>query len=64
MYKVTIAAARVNVGMSQKEAAIELGVSNKTLCDWERGKAYPKADKIDAICKLYRVPYDMLNFLQ
>lgn len=63
MYKVTFAAARVNVGLSQKEAAKALGVSNRTLCNWEQGTAYPKADKVDAMCKLYRVPYDMLNFL-
>lgn len=63
MVKISIRAARVNVGLSQKEAADRLGVSNKTLGNWEKGITFPPADKIPAICALYGVPYDMLNFL-
>ena len=63
MVKITIRAARVNAGLSQKEAADRLGVSNKTLGNWEKGITFPPADKISAICELYGVPYDMLNFL-
>jgi transcriptional regulator with XRE-family HTH domain len=63
MFKISIRAARVNVGLLQKEAAEQLGVSNKTLCNWENGITFPPADKINAICELYGVPYDHLNFL-
>ena len=63
MVKITIKAARVNASLSQKEAADRLGVSNKTLGNWEKGITFPPADKIPAICELYGVPYDMLNFL-
>lgn len=63
MVKISIKAARVNVGLSQKEAADRLGVSNKTLSNWEKGVTFPPADKIPAICELYGVPYDLLNFL-
>lgn len=63
MGKITLKAARVNAGLTQKEAAAELKVSNKTLANWENGKAVPKADKIDMICNLYRINYDNLNFL-
>ena len=63
MYKVTLRAARVNVDILQKEAADYLGVSNKTLGNWENGITFPPADKIPAICDLYGVPYDHLNFL-
>ena len=63
MVKITIKAARVNVGLSQKEAASCLGVSKKTLGSWENGITFPPADKIPAICDLYGVPYDHLNFL-
>ncbi len=61
--RMTLEAARVNKGLSQKEAAKELKVSNRTLGRWENGLSVPKADKIDAICELYGVPYDNLNFL-
>ena len=63
MFKVTLEAARVNAGISQKEAANLLGISNKTLCSWENGKSYPNADKIAEICELYCIPYDCINFL-
>ena len=63
MVKISIRAARVNADLSQKEAAIRLGVSNKTLGNWEKGITFPPADKIMEICKLYAVPYDYLNFL-
>ena len=61
--KITIRAARVNAGYSQKEAADRLGVSNKTIGNWENGVTFPPADKIVAICELYGVSYDNLNFL-
>lgn len=63
MFKISIRAARVNVGLLQKDAAEHLGVSNKTLGNWENGITFPPADKIPAICELYGVPYDHLNFL-
>lgn len=64
MVKMSLAAARVNAGYSQKEAAAQLNVSNKTLCRWETGAAKPKIDKIDAICNLYGVSYDNIDFLR
>ena len=63
MVKMSIRAARVNKGYSQKEAADKLGVSNKTLGNWENGITFPPADKVLAICELYGVSYDNLNFL-
>ena len=62
MPKITLSAARVNAGYSQKEAAELLGISNKTLCNWENGKTFPDQPMIEKICKLYGVTYDMINF--
>lgn len=62
MMKITLAAARVNAGYTQKEAAEKLQVSNKTLANWENGISCPAANKIDEICKLYNMPYDNLKF--
>lgn len=62
MSKLTLKAARVNIGLSQKDAAKKLKVSNKTLSNWENGTTMPRPDKIDAICDLYNVSYDALNF--
>ena len=63
MVKITIRAARVNAGLSQKEAADHLGISSKTLGNWEKGVTFPPADKVSGICELYGVSYDHLNFL-
>lgn len=63
MLKITLEAARVNAGYTQKEAAKLLHISNKTLQNWESGKFYPNAGKIQEICALYRIPYDNINFL-
>ena len=62
MAKMTLRAARVNAGLKQKEAATLLGVSNKTLSNWENGVSVPGADKIDPICMIYGVSYDNLIF--
>ena len=62
MTRITLRAARVNAGYTQKEAACLLSVSNKTLSAWEKGTALPKADKIAMICSLYGVTYDNLIF--
>jgi transcriptional regulator with XRE-family HTH domain len=40
-----------------------LGISCKTLGNWEKGITFPSADKIPVICELYGVSYDNLNFL-
>ena len=63
MFQITLEAARVNAGYSQKEAAKKLGVSNVTLCHWEKGVSMPKANQIMAICDLYAISYDRLIFL-
>lgn len=63
MAKMTLRAARVNCNLSQKDAAQEIGVSNKTLGNWEAGTSFPKADKIQVMCDLYGISYDDLIFL-
>ena len=60
--KISLEAARVNAGLTQKEVAVELHVSNKTVCSWEKGKSFPDAGQIDALCKLYGMSYDNINF--
>ena len=63
MVRMTLRAARVNAGYTQKEAASLLKISQCTLHNWEKGLSMPKANQIAAICDLYGVTYDMLIFL-
>ena len=60
--RLSIKAWRVNKGLRQTDMAVELGVSRKNVAAWENGKAYPKADKIDAICKTLGVGYDNIKW--
>lgn len=63
MSKITMKAARINAGLTQKVAAKKLNVSNKTLHRWENGISYPTPPKIEAICTLYGLSYDDIIFL-
>ena len=63
MVKLTLRAARVNAGFTQKEAAARLGVSNGTLCNWENGISFPYIQQVYKICELYGVSLDNLIFL-
>ena len=47
------AKARINAGLLQEQAAIELHVDRSTIAKWETGVAMPRADKLPAIAKLY-----------
>ena len=62
MPRFSLRSARVNAGYSQKKAAELLGVSNKTLCSWEKKRTFPDQPMIDKICALYHIPYDMIDF--
>ncbi len=63
MLKISLRSARINAELSQKEAAKALHISNKTLHSWEKGETSPSAKYIPAICELYHVSYNDINFL-
>nr|DAY56614.1 MAG TPA: helix-turn-helix domain protein [Caudoviricetes sp.] len=59
----TLKAARINVNLTQNQAAKSLNVSNDIISNWERGKTLPNAEQIRKIVDLYKVPYENLIFL-
>ncbi len=61
--KLSLKAARVNKGLTQKEAAEKIGVTEDTIGNWERGKSYPDALHLKVIEKVYEVSYDDIIFL-
>lgn len=58
MQKITLKAARVNSGLSQKEAAKKLGVADSTLYKWESGKHKPNLKYLDRIEKVFNISID------
>lgn len=60
---VTLKAARVNKGLSQKEAAKKIGISVDTLSNYERGKSFPDVPTIQRIEQVYECLYYDIIFL-
>jgi DNA-binding XRE family transcriptional regulator len=60
--RITLKAARVNRGLTQNDVAQALGVTKKTVSSWENGKTVPNIDKIEAICALYGLKYDDIQW--
>lgn len=50
--RITLAAARVNAGLSQEELAKKLGVSRMLVWQWENGKVPMKPAYLIAFCTI------------
>lgn len=61
--KITLKAARVNQGLTQKQAAKLLGVSADTVYNYENAKTFPNKKVIEKMEEVYKVSYDNLIFL-
>ena len=53
--KITLKAARINAGMTQKEAAERIGISEQTLSSWERCRTYPNVLEMENMRKVYHI---------
>ncbi len=58
--KITLAAARVNAGLTQEEAAKLIGVSKATLQNYEAGKTVPNWEIVHRIEETYHFPIDFI----
>ena len=56
--RVSLKAARINAGYTQKQAADLVGVTPSTIIKWESGKTFPKADKFAELCKIYKADFN------
>lgn len=61
--KMTLKTAREINGFSQSAAAKQLGISQDTLSNYEKGKSYPNIPILKKIEKIYGVSYNQLIFL-
>ncbi len=59
--QLSLKAARVNAGLTQKDVETELGYSRSTLTRWETGKTMPRADTLKALCNLYHVSLEDIH---
>ena len=62
--KISLAAARVNAGMTLEQACKMFKVSKNTLIKWEKGISCPTWDKVQLISEVYHFPSDHIIFLK
>ena len=60
--KISLKAARVNAGLTQKEAGEKIGVDTGTIRSWEQGESEPRISQAYAIAELYGIPLDSIIF--
>lgn len=60
--RISLEAARRNKKLTQEQVGVALGVTKKTVGSWESGKTKPKIDKVEAICNLYGVAVDNIEW--
>lgn len=51
--------ARAEKGLTQKEAAAKLGVTQQCYNSWERGRTRPAADKAALLLRTLKIPKDL-----
>lgn len=56
--QISLAAARVNAGMTQSDVAKAMHISKQTLGNWENGKVIPRFAQLAMICNLYGIDQD------
>lgn len=59
--KITLAAARVNAGLTQKQLAEKCGVSESSVFNWENGKSSPKLKHLPMLEEAYGISLDYVK---
>lgn len=58
--KISLAAARVNAKMNQREMAEFVGVDISTITNWEKGKSEPSTSQLRKISEASGIPMDCI----
>ena len=60
-FRISLEAARVNAKLTQKEASSLIGISLKTIQNYENGITKPNWDTLIKMSEVYEIPIGMLN---
>jgi len=60
-FKISMASARVNAELTQKQLAVKCGVSESTIINWENGKSHPHIKRLPLLEKAYGIPLDYVK---
>lgn len=58
--KISLAAARVNAGMTQQDVADKMHISKQTIINWEKGKTKLKVAEFEMLARMYNIPQDYI----
>lgn len=53
--QISLAAARVNAGLTQDDVAKAMHISKQTLVNWEKGKIIPKPAQVEMMSRIYKL---------
>lgn len=56
--QISLAAARVNAGLTQGDVAEKMHVSRQTIVNWEKGKVVPGIPEMQMLSRIYKIPQD------
>lgn len=56
--QISLAAARVNAGLTQEDVAKAMKVGKQTVVNWEKGNSEPKMSQSRKLSELYGIPID------
>ena len=56
--QISLAAARVNAGLTQEAVAEKMGVTKQTIVNWEKGRLVPKIPEMEMLSRIYKIPQD------
>ncbi len=59
-FQISLAAARVNAGLTQEDVARALKVGKQTVVNWEKGISEPKMSQSRQLSELYKMPLDYI----
>ncbi len=62
MAQISLRAARVNAGLLLTDVALALGVSSKSVSNWENGITEPRISQCVKLGKLYGLSLDDISF--
>lgn len=56
--QISLAAARVNAGLTQEEVVKKMHISKNTLVNWEKGTSEPTITQGRMLSEIYNIPLD------
>ena len=62
--KISLAAARVNAGLTQEDMAREMHLNKATIVNWEKGRVVPKPAQFEMFCRICRISTDFVTTRQ